>query len=310
MKKTILILIFICNAYASEPITPLPLSEQYATQKAKLGMALFSDPILSRDNSTSCLSCHNIYEGGSDSRVVSEGFEGKKGNIQSQTVFNTKYNFKQFWNGRAKNLLEQAADSLTNPVEHNMDAQEVEKRLNNSQEYKKSFKDVYGVDTITYDLVLDSIVEFEKALTTPNSKFDKFLRGETQLSPDENDGYIIFKQFGCVTCHNGINIGGNSFQKMGTFEEYTTQTKYPDRSDVTHSKNSINVFKVPSLRNILLTSPYFHDGSAKTIKEALDTMAMKNLGIQFSTDQSDKLIKFLHTLSGEKPSILGINAKK
>ena len=304
MRTTLLILLFTIVAYSAEPIAPLPFKENYNQEKAKLGMELFSDTILSKDYSTSCLSCHNIFEGGADSRVVSEGFASKKGNIQSPTVFNAKYNFRQFWNGRAKNLLEQADGPINNPAEHNMNAQEVEKRINNSQNYKEKFKKVYGVNTIPYALVLDAIVEFENALTTPNSKFDKFLRGEVVLSKDEKEGYIIFKKYACVTCHNGINIGGNSFQKMGTFQEYKNRSKFPDRSEVTNNKDSINVFKVPTLRNIAHTAPYFHDGSAKTFKDAIDKMSKNNLGIEFTDDQTKKIIKFLETLTGEKPKIL------
>ena len=310
MNKLFIVILLFIPLLSSEPISPLPLKEEYNKEKAKLGMQLFSDPTLSRDNSTSCLGCHNIYEGGADTKVVSQGFAGRMGNIQSPTVLNAKYNFRQFWNGRAKDLLEQAGGPINNPAEHNMNAKEIEKRLNKIQDYKTKFKKVYDVDKITYALVLDAIVEFEKALTTPNSKFDKFLRGQIDLTQDEKEGYVIFKKYACVTCHNGINIGGNSFQKMGTFQEYKNETKFPDRSEVTHSKDSINVFKVPTLRNIELTAPYFHDGKAKTLKEAVNTMAKNNLGIELSDKEVNKLIKFLKTLTGEKPKILDMNNEK
>jgi cytochrome c peroxidase len=293
-------------SYAEEAIMPIPLNEPINVAKAKLGKELFFDPMLSRDNSTACISCHNIYNGGADERIVSEGFNGAKGNIQSPTVLNARYNFKQFWNGRADNLLEQANGPLTNPAEHNMDPEKVEIRVNNSEKYKKYFKETYGVSHIKYALVLDAIVEFENALTTPNSKFDKYLRGEEKLTDAEQEGYTLFKQYGCITCHNGINIGGNSLQKMGTFLPYDSKVSFPDKSELSHNRDDINVFKVPTLRNITLTAPYFHDGSASTLKEALTLMSKHNLGIKLSEKDADKMILFLHTLTGEKPKILDL----
>lgn len=305
MKTFYALLLLASLLNAIEPITPIPKSVYVNQEKALLGKALFLDTILSKDNSTACVSCHNIYEGGADARVVSQGFQGRKGNIQAPTVFNARYNFKQFWNGRANNLLEQASGPINNPAEHNMNPQEIEKRLNNSSTYKKSFKKVYGVNRITYKLVLDAIVEFENTLITPNCKLDKALRSEATLTKEELEGYILFKQYGCITCHNGLNIGGNSFQKMGTFIEYKNKAKYPDRSQVTDSR-FYNVFKVPTLRNISKTAPYFHDGSAKTLKEAVKMMSRHNLGIELKDEEIEKIVKFLNTLTGEKPEILGL----
>ena len=308
MFKLILLVLFTTiSISAVEPISPIPLDSGVDMKKAKLGKELFSDPILSRDRSTSCLRCHDIYNGGADTNKVSFGFENKKGNIQSPTVFNSRYNFKQFWNGRADNLLEQADGPMSNPAEHNMDSKSIEDRINSSKEYKKKFKEVYNVTYVTYNLILDAIVEFEKALITPNSKFDKFLREEIELSKDEKDGYRLFKQYGCITCHNGMNVGGNSFQKMGTFLEYNTPLDYPDRSKITNNKRHENVFKVPTLRNINKTSPYFHDASAKTLKEAVLIMSKHNLGMRLSDYQAEKIVVFLKTLDGEKPKILDEN---
>lgn len=292
---------------ALEPISPIPLKADYDHQKATIGKLLFCDPILSKDNSTACITCHNLYNGGADSKTVSIGFGGRKGNIQSPTVLNARYNFRQFWNGRAFNLLEQAKDPLNNPAEHNMDPKTILLRLNNSKLYKQQFRKVFNTASITYQQVLEAIVEFEKALITPNAKFDRYLRGETDLQKDEKEGYVLFKQYGCVTCHNGINIGGNSFQKMGTFIEYNSSKTYPDRSKIVHDREYKNVFKVPTLRNITLTAPYFHDGSAKTLNEAVKKMLYHNLGIVIPQKDADKIISFLHTLEGEKPAILDEN---
>lgn len=302
--KLLLLLIIISTIFAREPILPIPKEVEVDHKKALLGKELFFDTLLSKDNSTACISCHNLFNGGADANEVSSGFANKKGNIQAPTVLNSKYNFKQFWNGRASDLLQQADGPINNPAEHNMDAKTVEMKINKSTKYKKMFKKVYGTSKISYNQVLDAIVEFENALTTPNAKFDKYLRGEVKLTKDEKDGYILFKQNGCITCHNGINIGGNSFQKMGTFLEYEIKDDYPDRSKVTNDPNHRNVFKVPTLRNINKTAPYFHDASAATLEEALTIMAKHNLGIKLKDDEVKKIVAFLKTLDGDLPKIL------
>ena len=299
----ITLLFFYTLALAEEPITPIPLSVKYNKAKALLGKKLFYDTRLSKDNTIACIVCHNLSNGGADPRKVSHGVYNRLGNIQSPTVYNARYNFKQFWNGRAANLKEQAKGPLENPNEHGMNPQLVEQRLNASAEYRKLFKKIYHTRKIKFNDVVDAIAEFEKALITPNAKFDRYLRGETTLTPDERDGYKLFKQYGCITCHNGINIGGNSFQKMGTFFPYDTNTTYPDRGELLKNKNYRNVFKVPTLRNIALTAPYFHDGSAKTLLEAVKTMAYSNLGIEIPEKDAQKIVSFLKTLTGQKPKI-------
>jgi len=304
MLKLILQIVIIINLYGNEPISPIPLHNHINLEKAILGKALFFDTRLSKDNTTACVNCHDVSHGGADSNRVSIGFNGKEGNIQSPTVFNAKYNFKQFWNGRANNLYEQIDGPINNPVEHNMNAKMLEKKFNKLKKYKRKFLQIYGEPKIKYRYIVDAIVEFEKALTTPNSKFDKFLRGEDTLTKKEKNGYKLFKQYGCITCHNGINIGSNSFQRMGTFLKYKSIKKYPDRETITHKKVHNNVFKVPTLRNINLTAPYFHDGVTKTLKEAIITMAKYNLGIELLDEEVKDLTLFLNTLEGEKPKIL------
>lgn len=304
IKLLFIILFFITTMHSQEPISPLPQKIEIEKEKAMLGKLLFEDTLFSRDNSTSCLSCHNIYEGGADTREVSLGFDGKSGDIQSPTVLNARYNFRQFWNGRAKDLKEQVDGPITNPVEHNMELDLVEKRLNHSPLYKKKFYEVYGISTIGYKDFVDAIVHFENALVTPNAKFDQYLRGETDLSFEEKEGYKLFKNNGCITCHNGINIGGNSYQKMGTFKNYQTPKSYPDRSLITKKLSHKNVFKVPTLRNIALTAPYFHDASAKSLEEAIESMSLFNLGIRLSPEEVSKISTFLQTLTGDSPAIL------
>ena len=287
---------------AQEAITPIPKNIHYNKKKAYLGKQLFFDTELSRDNSVACISCHNIYNGGADPRVVSVGFEGKRGNIQSPSVLNAVFNFKQFWNGRADDLYEQADGPLRNPVEHNMTPDLIEKRVRSNTKYLQAFKDLYS-DGVTYKNVIDAIVEFEKALVTPDSKFDRYLRGETKLSKEEMEGYRLFKQYGCISCHNGVNIGGNSYAKIGMFTPYKNEREYPDLYALTRDPMDKNVFKVPTLRNIALTAPYFHDASQKTLYDAIVAMGYYNLGIEIEKKDAKLIESFLKTLTGKLPSI-------
>lgn len=291
---------------ADEPITPLPKTlTDINWGKAKIGKELFHDPILSEDRSISCASCHDILTGGgADKRAVSLGVENKKGNIQSPTVLNARYNFKQFWNGRADTLLDQANGPIHNPVEMALDAPRIEARLNSSEHYKKLFFTLTHQRKITFVMVLDAIVEFEKTLVTPNSRFDQYLRGEISLSPLEKTGYQRFKQLGCITCHNGINVGGNSFQKMGLILPYRHENNYPDLYSITKKEQHKNVFKVPTLRNIELTAPYFHDGSITTLEDAVKTMSHHNLGYVHSDKEIEAITAFLKSLTGEMPAIM------
>ena len=311
LKILIFVLLLSFFSYGFEPIKPIPLSVPYNREKAELGKLLFHDPILSRDKTVSCASCHDLYtKWGTDHRNVSIGVEGKKGNVNAPSVYNSYFNFRLFWNGRAKNLKEQAKGPLHNPVEMDMDKKTIEKRLKKIPVYKQLFKKIYG--DIRYEYVLDAIAEFEKALITPNSKFDKYLRCKEEgnkdckkiLTKKELEGYITFKKIGCISCHNGINVGGNSFQKLGVIFPYRWKPYYPDRYQITHKEEDKNVYRVPSLRNIECTYPYFHDGSVKTLREALKKMSYHNLGFELSDEEIDKIEAFLKTLTGKLPEII------
>ncbi|MDQ7055216.1 MAG: cytochrome c peroxidase [Persephonella sp.] len=264
--------------------------------------------MLAKDNRTSCAYCHDLYNKcGTDHKPVSEGFHDKKGNANALTVFNTVFNFRLFWNGRAENLVEQIYGPVQNPLEMNMSIKEVEDRLNNSPFYRKKFRKVFGTDRIKFEHVAQAIAEFEKALITPDSKFDKFLRGEIKLSEEELEGYKLFKKLGCISCHNGVNLGGNSFQKVGIIHPYPRHKNTPDRYQITKNEFDKNVFRVPSLRNIDCTHPYFHDGSVRTLEEAVQIMAYYNLGFKLSENEIQKIIAFLKTLRGKLPEILKEN---
>ncbi len=289
---------------AEEPIEPIPLHPDYDVAKAAVGQQLFFDPILSRDRSISCASCHDVFNGGADSRPVSLGVGDEAGNVQSPTVLNSRYNFKQFWDGRAADLFEQASGPMHNPKELAMDEKEIEKRINANTHYVAAFERLYGPGPISFHQIIETIVEFEKALITPNSRFDRYLRGEIELTKQEMEGYLNFKELGCITCHNGVNVGGNSFQRMGTIIPYQYKATYPDLYSQNKRERFKNVFKVPTLRNIELTAPYFHDASAKTLPQAVKTMSYHNLGFELSDAQVSNIVAFMLTLTGETPAIL------
>jgi len=289
-------------AYAAEPIVPIPQKIAYDPIKAKIGQVLFFDPILSKDKTVACVNCHNLYTGGADSDAVSSGIEGKKGRMNAPTVLNAVFNFKQFWNGRAKNLAEQASGPIHNPVEMGMSDRMVAARLNADRKYRQLFQPLKGSDRITFDDVTGTIAEYEKTLITPNSRFDRFLRKEIRLTPKEELGYADFKRLGCISCHNGVNIGGNSFQKFGVITPVTWSENSDDRYQMTRREQDKNVYKVPTLRNIVLTAPYFHDGRSKTLKDAIALMSNHNLGIPLSNEESDNILAFLHTLTGTLPA--------
>ncbi|WP_457626068.1 cytochrome-c peroxidase [Persephonella sp.] len=304
--RIIIVLLFLLNTvYGYEPVQPIPKKIKYDREKAELGKLLFHDPILSKDNRTSCSYCHDLYSKcGTDHRPVAKGFHDKKGKVNTPTVFNAVFNFRFFWDGRAKSLKEQIYGPIQNPIEMNMKLEEVVKRIEKHPVYSRKFRKIYNTNKITFDMIADAIAEFEKALITPDSKFDRFLRGETKLSEKEMEGYKLFKKLGCITCHNGVNLGGNSFQKVGVVKEYPWKPDNPDRYRITKNEFDKNVYRVPVLRNIDCTYPYFHDGSIKTLEEAVQTMAYYNLGFRLPQDELEKIIAFLKTLRGELPEIL------
>jgi len=185
-----------------------------------------------------------------------------------------------------------------------MSKKETEDRLNSDHAYKKLFREIYGRDRIQFDDVTDAIAEFEKALITPDCKFDRYLRGEIKLSPDEEEGYLLFKRLGCINCHNGINVGGNSFQRIGVIHPYNQDDKFPDIYKLTKDPLDQNKFKVPSLRNIELRAPYFHDKRYAKLEEAVKKMAYHNLGYNLKDAEANRIVAFLKTLTGKKPAIL------
>ncbi len=224
-------------------------------------------------------------------------------------MYNAKFNFVQFWDGRAKDLQEQAEGPIHNELEMNSNFKEVIEKLKKDISYSNHFELLYP-DGITAMNITNAIAEFEKALTTPNARFDKYLRGDKNaLTEQEIKGYHSFQNYGCISCHNGVNIGGNLFQKLGIIKDFDLSPIEFGRYDVTREKKDIMVFKVPSLRNIALTAPYFHDGSIPTLKDAVETMIRYQIGTVLFEDDVENIVAFLHTLTGEIPNIAKVDNK-
>ncbi len=229
---------------------------------------------------------------------------GTPGLINSPSVLNSGYNFSLFWDGRAPTLEAQIEEPIRSQTEMGSSWPEVVGKLNASPEYRQSFRQIYR-DEIKAKYVKDSISAFERSLSTPNSRFDRYLRGQRNaLTNEELEGYRLFKAFGCVSCHQGMNIGGNMYQKLGVMAPYFTHRGHITRADqgrfnVTGDPNDLYMFKVPSLRNVALTAPYFHDGTASTLPQAVEVMAKYQLGRHLSDAEVVHIVKFLETLTGE-----------
>ena len=285
-------------------IKPIPDTLKTDMKKVQLGKKLFFDPALSRDGTISCASCHDLQNGGDDGLKFSFGIGGQQGNINSPTVYNAVFNFRQFWDGRAKDLKEQVFGPIENPVEmgHNMDLMVA--TLQKNKMYLNAFNDIYS-DGITSENVADAIAEFETVLVTPDSPFDKYLKGdENAISRKAKEGYRLFTSKGCVLCHNGVNIGGNFYNKFGIYKKVRSSNL--GRYNVTKREDDKYVFKVPSLRNIALTAPYMHDGREETLKGAVEFMTEHQLGRHMDDGEIDAIVVFLKSLTGEIPEIVKV----
>ncbi|QJQ96586.1 MULTISPECIES: cytochrome-c peroxidase [Halomonadaceae] len=293
----------LADRVASEPIKPIEPYVSDEPLKVELGKKLFFDPRLSRSGFISCNSCHNLSMGGSDNLPTSIGHHWQEGPINSPTVLNSSLFMAQFWDGRAETLQEQAAGPIANPMEMASTHVLAIDVIQSIPEYRQLFADIYGSEEITIDEVTDAIAEFEETLVTPNSRFDQWLLGDdAAITEQELAGYELFKQIGCAGCHHGPAVGGTSFQRMGVFEEYMTNNPSQGRFEVTGLDRDRMSFKVPTLRNVELTYPYFHDGAYWTLEEATDIMATLQLGRQLDEEQLEQLVAFQRTLTGEQPA--------
>lgn len=288
---------------AEEPVSHIRPPEMIHLGKAELGKKLYFDPRLSKSGFISCNSCHNLSMGGTDNLKTSIGHNWQRGPINAPTVLNSALNVAQFWDGRAAGLKEQAAGPIANPGEMAFTHTLAVDVLGSIPEYVREFRLVYGTRGIDIDRVTDAIAEFEKTLVTPNSRFDKWLLGEADaITAEEKAGYEVFKAAGCIACHYGAAMGGTSFQKMGVVQPYESRSPAEGRIAVTGVDADRFKFKVPTLRNVELTYPYFHDGEAETLAEAVDVMGRLQLGREFTAQEKGQLVAFLKSLTGDQPS--------
>lgn len=281
---------------------------QFDMDKVTLGRRLYHDGILSGDGSISCATCHAVEQGGAEARRVSIGVDGAPGPINAPTVLNSGFNFVQFWDGRAKDLHEQAGGPMTNPIEMHSNFTIITERLREEPWYKERFATVYPNRGITEETITEAVAHYEDSLQTP-SPFDAWLAGDDgAIDAQAVRGHQTFAEVGCTTCHNGINVGGNSYQKMGLvkdyFEERGGEVTEADlgRYNVTKDESDKHKFKVPTLRNITLTAPYFHDGSTWELRDAVRTMGRVQLGRDLSDEQVSDIVAFLESLEGQLPA--------
>ena len=289
---------------AAQPLTPIPLGQSLEPKKIALGERLFQEGRLSANGVVSCAHCHNLHTGGVDRLPHSRGIEGKEGSINAPTVFNSGLNFRQFWDGRAETLQDQVNGPLQNPIEMAGTWPKAIAMLQQDASYRSEFAALYPAG-ISPDSVRDAIATFERSLATPNARFDQFLRGDANaLNAIELAGYRLFKQIGCTSCHQGVNVGGNMYQKLGIMENYFSAPPSADSAALgrfiyTRREEDRYVFKVPSLRNVTVTAPYLHDGSVATLEDAVRIMARYQLGRQLDATEISSIVAFLRTLTGE-----------
>jgi cytochrome c peroxidase len=287
-----------------EVTQPLPKFLTLESNKVVLGARLFDDVRLSFDDSISCASCHVLSQGGTDNRYRSVGVKGEVGSVNAPTVLNSGFNFVQFWDGRATSLEEQVDGPVNHPKEMASNWSLVLSKLEKDEGYVSQFNRLYP-EGMTVSNIKNAIANFERSLLTPNSRFDKFLRGETAaLNVHEINGYELFQSYGCASCHQGINLGGNMYEKMGLMGDYFSDRGSITEADngrfnVNHNPDSLHEFRVPSLRNVALTAPYFHDGNATTLEQAITIMAKYQLGRAMPADDLNDIAAFLRSLTGE-----------
>lgn len=292
-----------------EAITPLPArmpgAEKDTPALVDLGKDLYFEVALSENKAQSCNSCHRVDggRGGVDNEATSPGAFGKRGGRNSPTTLNAGFQFAQFWDGRADDLVAQAKGPVLNPVEMAMPSEAVVvSRLKEMPRYQEKFPKAFpGVEApITYDHMARAIAAFERTLVT-RDRFDDFLKGEdAALSELEKRGLNEFLSLGCTTCHYGPTLGGQLFQKVGLIHPYPTEDK--GRLEVTKDEDDLHRFKVPMLRNIAITQPYFHNGKVATLEEAVRKMAWHQLGKELDEVQVKSLVAFLHSLT-DKPRV-------
>ncbi|MDA8088108.1 MAG: cytochrome-c peroxidase [Nitrospiraceae bacterium] len=286
-------------ALANNPVTP---------EKLKLGRMLYFEPRLSDSALISCNTCHNLGMGGADFQETSTGHGWKRGPRNAPTVFNAVFNIAQFWDGRASTLMEQAKGPVQASVEMNNTPGKVVRTLKSMPRYVELFKKSFPgeADPVTFNNMARAIEVFEATLLTPDSRFDRYLKGDSNsLSPYEKEGLSLFMGKGCANCHGGINMGGTGYYTFGLVERPPAEIMVGDvgRYKVTKTKSDEYAFKAPSLRNIELTPPYFHSGKVWSLKHAVAIMGSAQLGIKLNDAETDRIAAFLKTTTGVQPRV-------
>lgn len=287
---------------------PLPESIETDAAKVNLGQKLFHDVRLSQNDTLSCASCHDLGKGGTDQLKFSPGVGGAMGDINSPTVFNAEFQFAQFWDGRAVDLADQADGPVNNPVEMASNWEQVISKLEQDDAFTEEFLAVYP-EGYSKETFTDAIAEYERTLVTP-APWDDFLKGnDAALTDVQKAGFQHFQDLGCYTCHTGVLLGGQSYEFMGLRRDYYRDrgnVLEPDYGRFNETKEEYDRFrlKTPTLRNIALTFPYFHDGTADTLEEAVDTMVKYQVGKRAKAQQTAEIVEFLHSLTGSYQGVM------
>jgi cytochrome c peroxidase len=286
----------------AEPILPLAAVAGIDADKMALGRKLFHEEALSGDGTVSCATCHDLGRGGGDARPRPIGSGGAEGVVNTPSILNAALGFRQFWDGRAATLEDQIDEPLHGPHEMNSSWPQAVSALGRDPAYQAAFAMLYPGGGITAANVKDALAEFQRSLPAP-TPFDRFLAGDgSAISGDAKAGYKLFKSLGCVACHQGTGVGGNMYQRMGLLADYfadrggVTAADF-GRYNVTGREEDRFVFKVPSLRNVALTAPYFHDGSAGTLEKAVRAMARYQLGREITAGETKAIVAFLESLT-------------
>ncbi len=315
VKMKLLLLVFLClwatlagasERLSSEPIVPIPYPQITDLELAGLGYILFRDKRLSANNTMSCNSCHILENWGMDNAVVSVGLHRQMERRNTPTVFNSSLHFKQFWDGRANTLEEQIDGPVNDEMELASSWEQIISKLKKDPFYRLQFNKIFPQSGITQENIKLAIASFERLLLTPDSPFDRYLKGDDHAISDEaREGYRLFKEYGCTACHQGVAVGGNMFGKLGVIFPYYSRQDHDDK-DLDYGRYAITgreqdkfVFKVPSLRNVEKTAPYFHDGSVKTLHQAVSLMIKYQLGKRVIFRDVARIVSFLKTLTAE-----------
>ena len=295
---------------ADEPIRPLQKISGLDPDVVSLGDSLFHDVRLSADNSISCASCHDLSTNGADSRALSVGIKQRTGLVKSPTVYNSALNFVQFWDGRSRTLEQQASGPVHNPLEMGSHWGEVVTKLSKDPALVERFEQSYP-EGLTASNIIDAIAVFERTLITTGSRFDQWLEGDKGvLDGIELEGYELFKSYGCISCHQGQNVGGNMYAPMGAMKDYFrdrgNEIQKPDlgRFNVTGDPRDKHLFKVPSLRLAAIQNYFFHDASVDNLESAVQVMARYQLGRDISGNDVQKIAAFIRSLAGKHPKMV------